>query len=247
MQELLEQLRGVMGVSGVMILDRLERLVWKLLPTRLENENIRELEKKVRDLVDLQVGTSSFRIRFSSGWLVINATNEFILIILAREDVKLELLNLVIKVSMAKLRHSKGSWVEPEPTTDFQPQMGFLLLDAINCVGKHFRMIVGLTNCVSLLRKAKDDLLPAFPALKHFSVDNNGSVSIIRGSERHLNRTVVDSVARWCFRLKEMVNARTSVVGFDIREVTADVEAELTPLGFYWSYQRAASRVTQES
>ena len=247
MQEVLEQLRGVMGVSGVMILDRLERLVWKLLPTRLENENIRELQKKVRDLVDLQEGHSSFTIRFSSGWLVINATDEFILLILAREDVKLELLNLVIKASIAKLRHSKGSWVEPEPTIEFQPQMGCLLLDAINCVAKHFRMIVGLSNCVSLLRKAKDDLLPAFPALKHFSVDNNGSVSIIRGSERHLDRAVVDSVARWCFRLKEMVNAKTSVVGFDIREVTADVEAELTPLGFYWSYQRVASRVTQES
>ena len=247
MQEVLEQLRGVMGVSGVMILDRNEHGIWKLLPTRLENEDIREFEKKVRDLVDLQVGHSSFRIRFLSGWLVINATNEFILLILARDDVKLELLNLVVKASLTKLRHFRGSWVEPEPTIEFQPQMGCLLLDAVNCVGKHFRMIIGLTGSVSLIRKAKDDLLPAFPALKHFSVDNNGSVSLIRGSERHLDRTVVDSVARWCFRLKEMVNARTSVVGFDIREVTADVEAELTPLGFYWSYQRVASKVTQES
>jgi predicted regulator of Ras-like GTPase activity (Roadblock/LC7/MglB family) len=247
MQELLEQLRGVMGVSGVMILDRLERLAWTLIPTHLENENIRELEKKVRDLVDLQVGHSTFRVRFSSGWLVINATNEFILVILTREDVKLELLNLVIKASITRLRHFEGSCVEPEPTIEFQPQMGCLLLDAINCVGKHFRMIVGLSDCVSLLRKAKDDLLPAFPALKHFSVDNNGSVSLIRGSERHLDRTVVDSVARWCFRLKEMVNAKISVVGFDIREVTADVEVELTPIGFYWSYQRVASKVTHTS
>ncbi len=245
METLLQQLRGVPGVSGVMIFDRFTRRKWKLLPSRFEDGDIDQLESSVAELTKGLEGDCSFTVRFSSGWLVARVSDAFVLLILAKDDLGLEVLDLVIRASLASLRHSADAQPDRGTIDDLDLQAAYVLLDAVNCVGQHFLPIIGGFNASSLLRKAKEYLLPTFPTLKHFPVDNNCNVSLIRGSEKHLDQTVVHALACLCYYFKEMVNAQTPVVGFDIRAVTARSEEELAALGFYASYRRAASKAAQ--
>lgn len=245
MDRVLEQIRGVPGVSGVIMVDRIDRKLWKLLPSRFDDGEIGKLESILGDMADRVDSDSSFTIRFQSGWLVARVTEEIALFILARDELRLETLDLVTKASLAAIRSVRSSETEPESLEDFDPQSAHILVTAVNYVAKHFIQIVGAFEAASLLRKTKEQLLNVFPMLKHFPVDNNGNVTLIRGSEKYLNETVVDAVARWCFYFKETVNIKTPVVGFDVKAVTADIEFELSELGFYSSYRRASLKTTK--
>ncbi len=242
MENAVREIRSVAGVTGVMILDRRAHRVVKMLPSLVELEDAVGLEARLVDLAGHVDGDARITMRFSSGLLIIRANDLYVVQVTTREDVRLDTLNIVLKSAISALTRSQGPQPGVEPSGAFDPRSTQSLLDAINSVARYFIASVGAFSCANALRKAKEQLAPSFPVLKHFPVDNNGIVSLIRGSERSLDNTALDAVASWCHSFKELINARTPVVGFDIRAVTDDFRQQLAPLGFYSSYQRAASK-----
>jgi hypothetical protein len=244
MENAVQEIRSVAGVTGVMILDRRAHRVVKQLPSLVELEDVISLETKLVDLAGYVDGDARITIRFSSGLLIIRSNDLFVVQVTTRGDVKLDTLNIVLKSALSTLTLSKGPQPEFEPSGAFDRHSTQSLLDAINSVARYFIPSVGAFSCANALRKAKEQLAPSFPVLKHFPVDNNGVVSLIRGYERSVDNTALDAVANWCHSIKELINANTPVVGFDIRAVTDDFRQQLAPLGFYSAYQRAASKTT---
>lgn len=245
MENAVREIRSVAGVTGVMILDRRAHRLVKLLPSRVEHEEAVDLETKLVELAGYVDGDARITIRFSSGLLIIRSNDLYVVQVTTREDLRLDTLNIVLKSALSALTRSQGPRPVSEPSGAFDPPSTQSLLDAINSVARYFIPSVGAFSCANALRKAKEQLTPNFPVLKHFPVDNNSVVSLIRGYERSVDNTALDAIANWCHTFKGLINANTPVVGFDIRAVTDDFRQQLIPLGFYSAYQRAASKKIQ--
>jgi len=84
-----------------------------------------------------------------------------------------------------------------------------------------------------------------FPGLKHFTVDHNGKVSLIKGSDMLLNDDVTEAVAAWIATLRNLVGMQTVVVGFNIKNITGEVGQELESLGFFRQFQKFAALIPQ--
>ena len=247
MDKILERIRRETGVSGVILFDRIGERMFKLLPSSFDEQKTEKLEEQLRNCVKDADGNSSVKLRFSSGWLVIRATGEFAILVLAKDDLNYDLLNLAIKASFTTLEYSNGAQAGLNAGSEFDTASVYILRDALNLVARHLAASLGLFAAVDIFRRTKSELLPDFPILKHFAVDNNGGVTLIRGFEKHLDGSVVDAAATWCFRFKEMVNERTPVVGFNLKAVTSEYEKELASAGFYVSYKRVAAKAVRSS
>lgn len=245
MDQILHQIKGVVGVTGVMVYDPDAHHVHYLLPSRFEEEQSEEFRKLFKTLVSSAETQIELRLRFQNGWCVVLSMSPFSVLVLGREDLNFDTLEIVARTSLKSASRSTGMISETSREKEFSPRSVYTLIEAVNVISKVFAHDLGTFAIADLLRKVKKALLADFPLLKHFVVDNNGSVSLIRGSEKHMTPEVVDAVAWLCYCLKEEVNSRTPVVGYDIKRATAEIEYQLSPIGFYSSYKRAASRAVK--
>jgi len=246
MDRLLEQIRGVVGVVGVAVYCKPINQYHKRMPSKLEDEELEIIEKGIKLISSNTESHVDMKLKFDRGWLVIRTINDFMVLILAREELSFDTLNLVLKATLGTVSATSES-KSKSPLAEFSPRMAHNLLEAMNVVASHFAEKIGAFSIADLLRKSKTYLVKDFPILKHVIVDNNGSVALIRGSEKHLSPVLVDAVAWWCYCFKEEVNCKTPVVGFDIKRVTSEVEYNLAPLGFYVAYHRAATQAVNFS
>jgi hypothetical protein len=243
MKRVIEQIRGVAGVLGVIVKDSVTAEVAALLPSRFDEDNVAELEARLNTVIDhLPEDTAcNARFKFDSGWLILRSHHDFMVMVLARTDINFETLNLVLKGSLASLRHMR----KPDEVAHqaYDPNSPKIVIDAMNRVIEHLSRVsaVGANTLSGAIRKAKDELIDTFPMLKHFSVDNNGHISLIRGSEKHLDEGVVQVAAVWVLTMKARLSAVAPVIDFDILEITRDSEQDLKRLGFYRAFRRATS------
>ncbi len=237
MENYLNQIRGVVGVAGVMIFDRRSGKSRTLMPASFTEEFAENLNRKFQDLLDLTGQDSTMRIKMSQGWAIIKVIRYYAFLVLAKSDLNVATLNLVLKSIAVSLEQHKGIPGQ-HPSASFTPNSAEALLKAINLVGEHFSETISRFRLAELLRKAKNELMEQHLALKLFSVDHNGNVTLIKGSEEKLDQTCTDAVAAWMARLKEFVREDTVIVGFNLRTITSEVRPELESISFYQAFKK---------
>ena len=202
MERILHQIKGVVGVTGLMIYDSDAHHVHFLLPSRFEEEQSEEFQRLFKTLVSTMETQIDARLRFRSGWCVIMSMERFSVLVLGREDLNFDTLELVTRTSLNTVVRSTGHSNGATAGRDFSPRSVYTLIEAVNMISKVFAQELGTFAIADILRKVKKNLMTDFPLLKHFVVDNNGAVTLIRGSEKHLTPGVVDAIAWLCFCLK---------------------------------------------
>jgi hypothetical protein len=246
MDKVLEQIRGVMGVIGVLVYDRTSAGIFRLLPSRFDGRISDELESRLTEIVDYlpENASAKMKMRFVSGWLIIRSARRFAVLVIAREEVNIDTLNLVLKASFATLQHTHRANIDAAVARDYDPASPYILIEAMNRIVEFLSMATakGPMTMAGMLRGAKNALLESCPALKHFSVDNNGRVGLIRGSEKHLDMSIVEAFAHWSHAIKDAVSSSVPIFGFDIVEITKDSESDLTRLGFYSTFRRTTTK-----
>jgi hypothetical protein len=83
-------------------------------------------------------------------------------------------------------------------------------------------------------------LLPEYPVLKLVTVDANGGIIPIRGTERNIDATLVAAAAELVKAFLQQADLEKGTVGFDLDKLTAELQPELTELGFYRYFQKQA-------
>ncbi len=251
MDRILEQIRGVAGVIGVLVYDRTSAGMFRLLPSRFDGRISDELESRLKEIVDYltEDASANMRMRFESGWLIIRSARRFAVLVIAREEVNIDTLNLVLKASFATLQHTHSAIIDAAVVHEYNPASPYILIEAMNRIVEFLSMTTakGPMTMAGMLRRTKNALLESRPALKHFSVDNNGRVGLIRGSEKHLDVSIVEAFAHWTHAIKETVSSSVPIFGFDIVEITKDSESDLTRLGFYSAFRRATAKPVSKS
>jgi hypothetical protein len=239
MENLLEQIKGVVGVSGVMIYDRELDETSMMMPANFDEEFRDRLGGKFLDLLSFIEGSSKLRMKLSRGWLIIRSAGRFAILIIAKSELNMPTLDLVLKSIQVAL-DSKIYTPPEKKEVVFTEESSFTLVSAINLLVEHFSDTVSRFQLAQMLRKSKSDLQEQYPDLKHFTVEHNASVILIKGSESRLDSYSIEAVAAWMSQFKRYASEQTVMVGFNLKEATAEIRRDLDNLGFYRKFQQFA-------
>lgn len=240
MDDLINQIRGVVGVTGVILYDRINEESKTIMPAGFEEHLVKTLKLKFYELLRFTSGEAKFRVKLKRGWIVIRCNDKSAVLIIAKENLNISTLELVLKsISLAMEREPGGQ--DSRVEIIFTEESAFILLKTINLIVEHFTDTLSQFQLAQLLRDSKTDLLDHYPDLKHFAVEHNGTVILIKGSESRLDPDSVDAVAAWMGLFKRYIKEQTMVAGFNIKSITDEVRPELESLHFYRKFQQIPS------
>jgi hypothetical protein len=209
-----------------------------LLPARMETEMVNQLCGQLACFCDIRDRSCKAVVRFRKGWLFLYNYSTFALMVIGKKDLSTTTLHLVTKSSISALESAFGSHVATSSRQgEFLPEHALTLVRAINLSLGFLQEHVSRFEIAELLRQAKSDLIAEMPALKHFSVDANGGVILIKGAEKQMDLTAVEAAARLVATVADRTKNRIGDVDFNIENITAPLRATLTELGFYRAFR----------
>jgi hypothetical protein len=241
MENLLNQIRGVVGVKGVIILDRFSGKSSVLMPASFDESYADGLKQKLEEIIGLAGNDALMRLKLAGGWAFVKTTPNYGFLILAKPELNISTLNLVLKSICVALEQSYDAREEKGEIL-FDKSSVLSLVKAVNLIGGHFSESISRFQIAELYRKSKSLLIDQHPDLKLFSVDHNGEVYLIKGVEPELNPSITDAVAEWMVNFKELVRRHTVIAGFDLKNITGEIQSDLEKLNFYRRFQKSSPR-----
>lgn len=199
MNKLLQDIKSVSGVSGVMILDKRRQMTYQLLPANLQSESIKRLAISLVSLTNAMGDTGRIDLRFTEGWAIVIDHPKSAVLVLTKIDIEFSLLRLVIKNLLTTLE--KKLEIPPDSkvrsVTPLNPQTAELLLKALNQVASKFRAVQGNYSVAQNLRLAKEQLTESNPAIVAILVDPNGFVTLTRTRDLYESGLTVELLAHY--------------------------------------------------
>jgi hypothetical protein len=234
MNKIIETIRGVVGVSGVILWEKRTNNFHKLLPARFGQEMVDQLYRQLARFCEVRDQNCGAIVRFQKGWLFLHNHSTFALLVIGKSDLNTTTLNLVAKSSISALENALGSQTAtPSSNVKFLPEHASALARAINLSLGFLQAHVSRFEIAELLRQAKSDLIAELPSLKHFSIDANGGVILIKSAEKLMDITAVEAAARLVATIADRTRNRTGSANFNVEKVTAPLRDTLNELGFY--------------
>lgn len=243
MNKVMETIRGVMGVSGVVLWEKHANVFHKLLPARFSASEGDAICARLVQFCQHYARGKDLKARFTKGWMWVHNGDSFALLILAKPDLNTTTLNLVLKSSLSNLESSmrRPTAAATIRSANFLPEHVGAISRAINLALGHFQGQVSRFEIAEVLRMAKNQLLDHYPVLKQFTVDANGGIIVIKGAEKSMDSAAVAASAQLIAVFIQLISAKANVVGFDIEKITLGLQQPLTDIGFY-SYFASARR-----
>ncbi|MGB5105968.1 MAG: hypothetical protein WBP29_09760 [Candidatus Zixiibacteriota bacterium] len=245
MKKVIEAIRGVMGVSGVVLWEKDANLFHKLLPARFSAAETDAVCTRLVKFCDDYTRGKDVKARFTKGWMWLHNGSSFALLILAKPDLNTTTLNLVLKSSLSTLESNlrkPGGVTIHNP--NFTPDHVLVLSRAINLALGHFQGQISRFDIADVLRIARAQLIDHYPVLKHFTVDANGGIIVIKGAEKSMDASVVAAAAQLTAVFIELIKSKAIITGFDIEKITLGIRQPLDEIGFYNYFASARRSVT---
>ena len=237
MDQLISQIRGVIGVSGALIYHRKLEQSSALFPASYDEPTINQLKHKFFEMCHSVYTDTSMRVKLNSGWMVMRFTNSFGVMVLASEDLNVSTLNLVLK-SIAVTLDRTTDPLPPSGPVIFDHNSLRTLLEAVNLIAEHFALLSSRFQVADRLRQCKTRILDQYPELKKFNVDHNAHVDMIRGTEISLNEQLGEAFAAWLAEFKTYLTSQSDNVEFNLPEITSGIRTELEQIRFYHNFQK---------
>ncbi len=243
MNQLLQQVKSVNGVSGILVLDKNNSTTYQLLPASFSVEVIKKLAVRLKEVTRTWPDLQQLEVKFESGYGRLINTVSSVIYVLAKSDIYFPDLSLVLKSVLPQIekkisKNNPFQEVEQEQVYALNRVNLDLLLAAINLIANKYRDLMGAYQVTQNLRKAKDKLLDIFPYLTNFYVDNQARVSFLKSKQEIDQTKIQEAFANWIYAFKAYCD--TSVPALqdaDIKELTAELKSELAKQGFYHWYE----------
>jgi len=225
-----------------LVLDKTKNSTYQLLPASFSQMAIKNLAVRLLDLTRDWSESQKIELKFDNGLAWVINLDKVSVLILARRDLSLPDLNLVLKsalVSIEKKLHNKTPEFVPSELNREAPfKKGIekhILVSAFNQVASKYREALGSFSVTKNLRKSKDKILPQYPFLSNFFVDNYGAVSLLAGHITATDYQLLEGMACWLKGFKSLCDAATETVlrETSIREMTSPYKMDLENSGFY--------------
>ena len=250
METILNEIRLVPGVTGVMVLAKGSHDFCHLLPPGFASRAIREVAAKLLELCGRMPLHSRLNLKFECGIGLVYNLQRSVILIFGQPDLDFSLLGLTLKWALQsierELERELPQPVDPEETSTpaIDQAKLELLIQAINLVAEGYAKDQGTFWVTKNLRKAKENVIKEFPQVSSFYVDNDGSVSILSAPQQMLDRKTPLALVKWIdLFLKEAPHpARRDRVA-DIRKLTARISKPLEGIGFYNLYTKVTKKL----
>ena len=239
--DILQQLKSVPGVSGVLVLDKNKNNTYQLLPASFSQTAIKNLGLRLLELTGEWMESEKIEMKFDNGlaWLI--NTEKIAVLILARPEISIPDLNLFLKNSLLtiekKLYKGTADFFTREyiASSSFRKQLDYqILVRAVNQVASSYQGILGSFLVTKNLRRAKEKSLPNYPFLNNFFVDGYGTVSLLPGVFESSEHQIIQGVAAWIWEFKVLCDSSNQELKeTSLRELTSPLKMELENCGFY--------------
>ncbi|OGC78748.1 MAG: hypothetical protein A2145_03420 [candidate division Zixibacteria bacterium RBG_16_40_9] len=242
LNDVLYQLKSVPGVSGVLVLDKTKNNTYQLLPASFSQMAIKNLAMRLSELTRDWSESQKIELKFDNGLAWVINLEKVAVLILARRDLSLPDLNLVLKSALLsiekKLHKETPDFVPSELTREAPFKKGIenhILVSAFNQVASKYREALGSFAVTKNLRKSKDKILPQYLFLNNFFVDNYGAVSLLAGHITATDYQLLEGMAYWLKGFKTLCDASAETVlrETSLRELTSPYKMDLENSGFY--------------
>jgi hypothetical protein len=255
MNGILQEIKSVQGISGVLILDKRTLSVHQLLPASFSFDLIKDLSWHLKGLVSPFEEKVNFTFSFANGSALVFNLEKSVLLILAKPSLNHSILNLVLKSVIPSIEKklekeiSRSIFAVPgrEKESLAEPELIQLLLKTINLVSSNCQKILGIYSAAQNLRKAKEQLLLPFPLVSNFYVDNNGEVLIIKGKESTLTGDILSAFIFWiAIFLQYCSNMNPRLGEANIKDLTFELSEQLAQTSFYRMFEASFSQAKEQ-
>src|SRR4030067_3525694 len=243
MNQLLQQAKSCPGVSGILVLDKNNSTTYQLLPASFSVEVIKKLAVRLKEIASTWAELEQTEIKFESGYVKLVHTTSSVVFLLAKPEIYFPDLNLVLKSVLPQIekkisRANPFQDVEPEQLYTVNNVNVDLLVAAINLVAGKYRDLLGAYQATQNLRKSKDKILNIFAYLNNFYVDNQARVSFLKSRQEIDQTHHQEAFANWIYTFKAYCDhSAPAMQDAHIKELTAELKAELAKQGFYHWYE----------
>jgi hypothetical protein len=169
-------------------------------------------------------------------------------LIFGRPGMNLSVLNLVLKSAFLSIERKLSKEDEKPSFTGEEKGSFFLdkiylehLVTTMNQIAKIYKEKLGTYSVTQNLRKSKEEFLIKFDLLQNFFVDNNGTVSLIRGKEEESSSDILRAFALWISHFIHLCSVQEPEILTDIKLLTSGLEDKLVLMGFYEAYDKLKS------
>jgi predicted regulator of Ras-like GTPase activity (Roadblock/LC7/MglB family) len=252
MERILSDIKSVPGIRGVLVLDKDSLESYHLLPVTFSSESIQNMGVKLLKLSENMCEESRLDLKFDHGVGLVYNLEKSVILIFGTSDLNFSILGLVLKSALQAIERklavqltesmktqASSPWDEPSGQTTFvvdKRALG-LLIEAVNLVARGLVKNFGSFWVSQALRKSKERVVKEFPFVANFYVDNNATVSLIKGKEELLNEKLVFALIKWIYLF---MNSSDQTQSLAVRDLTAKISQPLDEIGFYNIYQKVA-------
>lgn len=252
MERILSDIRSVPGVSGILVLDKNTLESYHLVPATFSTSSIKNMGIKLFKLAEKMSEESRLDLKFEHGIGLVYNLEKSVILIFGRSDLNFSILGFVLKSSLQAIERKLTARPEelfktpPRYTTDEPTQLTTfvvdkkvlgLLIEAVNLVAKGLTEAQGSFWVSRNLRKSKERVVEEFPLIANFYVDNNATISLIKGKEGLLNENLIIALIKWIYLF---MNSSSQTQSIDVRDLTAKISRPLDEIGFYSIFRKVA-------
>jgi predicted regulator of Ras-like GTPase activity (Roadblock/LC7/MglB family) len=240
MDKILANIKAVPGVKGIIVIDKSRALTYELMPNSVSAEEVKNIALPLLHLGKAVNKSMSIDFFYENGVARLYNKAEQIALILGRPDLNLNALGVVCREAIPAIgrKFARGQLGISSPSRNEQQDTGLeFLLKAINIISTRCTEKIGAYAVTKNLRRAKDELTNTYSVLTMFSVDNNGTATLIKGGATQSGDEPVKAFAHWAnLFLSYCAKTSDKLSPEDILKLTFEIKDRLDLSGFYQVY-----------
>ena len=189
MNKVLEDLKAVPGVSGVLLLNKTEETTYQLLPASFSIETIKSIAIRLLQVSYYLKPDARLHLTFASGSAILQNLEKASLLVFTKGPLDEPIFELVMKNSVKALER----WLERYQVVREklsgealmrEEEALELFLHAANIISGHFKQSLGAHQVTQNWRKSRENLAGDFPFHHRLFVETGGNLSFKPSEEK---------------------------------------------------------------
>jgi len=237
MNKVLEDLKAVPGVSGVLLLNKGEETTYQLLPASFSIETIKSTAIRLLQVsYYLKPGARLF-LDFAAGTAILQNMEKAAILVFTKGEIDRSIFDLVMKNSVKALERRMERYDLVREKLSAEAMMSeeealAVFLRAVNLVSAHFKQSLGDYPITQNWRKARESIAGDFPFSHRLFIETGATLSFKPGAEKISAVTLTDFFARLVHRFLKLTVIADPADG-SVEKLTAELRPSLEKTSFF--------------
>ncbi|MCI0329981.1 MAG: hypothetical protein L0196_03385 [candidate division Zixibacteria bacterium] len=237
MNKVLEDLKAVPGVSGVLLLNKTEETTYQLLPASFSIETIKSVAIRLLQVSYYLKPDARFKLAFASGSVILQNLEKAALLVFIKGAIDEPIFELVMKNSVKSLER----WMERyevvreklsgEALMEEEEALEMFLRTA-NLVSAHFKQSLGGHQVTQNWRKSRENLAGDYPFHYRLFVETGGKLSFKPSEEKISVPSLTDFFAGLIHQFLKL-SVREGGKEAPMEKLTSELRSSLEKTSFY--------------